>query len=407
MEIERQNPHWAEDFLYPYEKKRELFEKIMSSINSGLITAVYGLRRVGKSILMKQCISDLIRRGIEREKIFYFSFDEGNEDFWEVIHAYEKTIGKRIDKACYLFLDEIQKIEGWRAKIKKLYDTSGAHITVTGSNSSLLRKGGESLAGRIYEFYMPELSFSEFLYFKGKENLIESSLKEAVELAFWEYIKKPFPELVVNEKLEYKSYTKTIARKIIYEDLPPVFQIDEPELLFTIFSLISKNPGMIVEYSSLASDLGRNRKTIAAYLTYLRYGFVVRQLFNYSKNALTSEKKLKKFYPSLACFVESDESKVVETLVAQVLKPRFFWNYKNRYEVDFIIEEPFIGFEVKYANRILAEDTEGLKQFNSAYPKAKTYMVTKKTEQNHIHYFDLEQFLKKNNIERNKLENVL
>ncbi len=395
MELERQNPHWEEGYAYPYEKKRLLFEEVKKSAQSGMITAVYGMRRVGKSVMLKQLINHAIGRGTKRQDIFYFSFDENYDDFWGVIKEYERMSGGKIGKNSLLLFDEIQKVADWRSKLKLLYDSSGARIVISGSNSSGLRKGGESLAGRINEHYLPELSFREFLHFRDESAIYKSKLGERVENAFCEYLKRPFPELVFNKSLEPASYASTITRKVIFEDLPAVFPIDEPPLLFRLFSLICKNPGMIVEYSALSSDLGRNRKTISLYLEYLTFGFLAVQLYNYSKNALTSEKKQKKFYPSLAAFCESDESKMVETAVMQMLKPSFFWNYKNRFEVDFVLDKPLAGFEVKYKNSIGKDDWQGLRQFGRTYPKAKLRMVGRKEGKDSIPYFRLEQYLKK------------
>ncbi len=399
MELERQNPHWEKDHLYPYERKRFGFEEIKKSSDSGLVTAMYGLRRVGKTVIQKQLINEAIKKGVGRPDIFYFSFDEKTADFWEVVHEYEKQIGKKVSRANYLFFDEIQKVPDWGAKVKTLYDTSSAHIAVSGSNSSLLRKGGESMAGRISEFVVPELSFKEFLYFKGREELYASSLEETVENEFWDFIKKPLPELVINSALDQKAYVETISRKIIFEDLPAVFPIDEPALLSTLFSLICKNPGMMLEYNALASDLGRDRQTISKYLDYLRYGFLVRKVSNYSKNQLTMEKKLKKFYPALACFADASKDKEVETVVAQMLKARYFWNFSNRYEVDFVCLKPLCAYEVKYQESMTKGDMDGLDRFRTRFKEARIKLVTKKKFMGTVPYYRLENFLEDNKLQ--------
>lgn len=396
MELERQNPHWEEGYFYKYEKKRFAFSSIKKSAFSGLITLIYGLRRVGKSVLLKQMINEMINGGTKRADILYFSFDEETSDFWDVIKEYEKKIGRRVSSSNIVVLDEIQKIHDWRGKVKGLYDSSGAKIMLSGSNSSMLRKGSESLAGRINEFVLSELSFEEFLYFRGKTP--SPMLEESIENEFWEYIRRPFPELALKESLEPSDYTDSISRKIIFEDLPSVFPIDEPQLLHRLFSIVCTNPGLLVEYNSLASDLGRNRKTISSYMDYLLHGFLVWQVFNYSKNQLTSEKRLKKFYPSLACFAKGDQSKTVETATAQTLRAKFFWNYKNRYEVDFILTEPFYAFEVKYQERLSDDDFRGLDQFAAEYNGARTCMVSKRGTDRSIPYYMLWDFLKKNDV---------
>ncbi|MFA5246256.1 MAG: ATP-binding protein [Candidatus Micrarchaeia archaeon] len=396
MELERENRHWEDGFAYPYEKQRSIFPELERSAKSGLITAVYGLRRVGKSTLLRQLINSQLAKGVKRESIFLYSFDEQVDDFWQIIAEYEKVSQKPIGKGSSIYLDEIQNVPDWQAKVKKLYDTSKARIVLSGSNSALLRKSGEGLAGRINEFFLPELSFSEFLDFQSKKvSPLASSGRERLYL---EYIRKPFPETALNDTIDAKAYADTIARKVIFEDLPQVFPIDEPALLYRLFSIICANPGMVLDYSSLASDLGRDRKTLSAYSDFLVYGFLVARLYNYSTNRLSSEKKLKKVYPSLACFAKSETSKIIENAVAQALKPRFFWNYKNRAEVDFIVDEPFFAFEVKYKVTPSADDFRGIKQFRQAYPKAKAVLVAKSEGNGAIAYYNLDSYLKKNKI---------
>ncbi len=393
MELERQNPHWENNFFYPFQKQRFIYEKLRSSVASGLITIIFGLRRVGKSVAMKQLINEAITNGSRREDIFYFSFDEKGEDFWQVIREYESKIGRRVGKKTHLFLDEIQKVPDWKAKIKRLYDSSAPKLILSGSNSSMLRKGTESLAGRANEFLMPELGFREFLHFRNKESLLGSPMKEELELSFWEYIQRPLPELVFNTNLDPKNYVKTICKKILFEDMPSVFPIEDPFLLDKIFSLSCSNPGMLLDYTSLSSDLRRNRKTISLYVAYLNHGFLTREIFNYSNNSLTSEKRLKKLYPSLACFVDADKSKILETAVAQILKTKFFWNYKGRFEVDFVTANPLVGFEVKYKNNLASDDWKGLIKFKEVYPTAKMTLVSRSSAVNTVPFYLLEQHI--------------
>jgi predicted AAA+ superfamily ATPase len=398
MEIERQNPQWEDGFFFPYEKKRGIFQRLKKSSESGHITAVYGLRRVGKSVLLRQLMNDAIERGAERKSTFYFSFDEERQDFWDAVHEFERHQGRKVDRKSWLFLDEVQKVPDWRAKIKVLYDASFARIFASGSNSSSIRKGGESLAGRINEFFLPELSFREFLEFRGRGGLAGSGMERALELEFLDYARRPFPEAALNRGLEPKGYAGSIARKIIFEDLPSVFPIDEPELLNTLFLLICKSPGMQFDYGRMASDLGRNRKTVSLYMDYLCYGFLARKLLNFSANALSSEKKLKKFYPSLAAFSDCDEPRFMETAMAQCIKPGFFWRHKDRFEVDFITKSPLAAFELKYAGSVSASDWAGLKKFREAFPRASICMISKKPQAKTVPYYLIERHLGKQRL---------
>ena len=71
MDLGRENRHW-EGVIYPYEKKRFVFNELFKSVETGLITALYGLRRVGKSVLLKQLINELVAQKVSPENIFYY-----------------------------------------------------------------------------------------------------------------------------------------------------------------------------------------------------------------------------------------------------------------------------------------------------------------------------------------------
>jgi len=143
-----------------------------------------------------------------------------------------------------------------------------------------------------------------------------------------------------------------IIDKIIYMDIPSVFEIDEPELLQRLLSIVSASPGMSLDYESLASDLQRNRKTISNYLFYLEKSFLIKKLYNFSKNLLTSEKKKKKFYPAMTALsnlFNAEKGKVIETVVLQNSDFKFFYRQGNK-EIDFIKAKPLTPIETKSKN---------------------------------------------------------
>src|SRR3989338_8631038 len=114
-DIEKHNFHWQRDFFYNFPKKRKLFDRLLKEINSKQIIAVTGLRRTGKTTILKQLIDYLIStEKIEREFVLFYSFDEEQPKIENVVKEYEKRIGENILKSknrFYIFLDEIQKLE--------------------------------------------------------------------------------------------------------------------------------------------------------------------------------------------------------------------------------------------------------------------------------------------------------
>ena len=283
------NIWWKKSPTIDY-KEREIYKQISKFLNLPQIIALTGLRRVGKTTIMFKIIQDYIKNKFPSENILYFSFDEFREiDIREILNEYEKIMEKNIEDEKYLVLfDEIQKLENWEEKLKRLYDTHGKKIKIiiSGSESLFIRKRSkETLAGRIFEFKIEPLSFKEFLEFKGKKiQHIKLYEKELFKL-FNEYIlTQGFPELVnIKEKDIIKKYIKeSIVEKIIYRDIPNLFKIKNISILESLLNILMDEPGQLIKLSDLAKQLQISRQTLSCYMQYLEESFLIRKLYNYS-----------------------------------------------------------------------------------------------------------------------------
>ena len=125
VNVAKYNLHWREDFTYGYEIKRDLFDELIKHLNARQTIGIIGLRRTGKTVMLKQVIDLLIKEGVARDRILYFSFDDEVASLEEVINEFQSRIGTDIIGAgkLYVFLDEIQKLEGWQDQVKYYYDT--------------------------------------------------------------------------------------------------------------------------------------------------------------------------------------------------------------------------------------------------------------------------------------------
>ncbi len=385
MNLEKHNMHWKENFFYNFSLNRILFNELKKNINNRQIITISGLRRTGKTVLMRQLIDSLIKEETSRTNILYFSFDEEQPKIEEIIKEYEKITD--IDKAktkIYIFLDEIQKLDDWQDQIKYYYDNFNIKFIVSGSSSLFIRKKvKESLAGRSFDFYLTPLSFIEFLTFRNKEQLIKNLkiFKEEIKSEFNQYIKKQFIEVIDKDDSYTSDYVKSILEKVVFIDIPKVFPIDHQDLLIRLLKIIASSPGMIIEYGNLSKELGISRITLSNYLFYLEEAFLIKKVYNFSKNMLTSEKKSKKFYLNSTSFFSylnnnADESKIIENLIAIETNSKFFWRTPFKDEIDFIIEKsssvkikPDIStsiltpLEVKYKNNINDKDMKTIIKF--------------------------------------------
>lgn len=395
MEITDFNPWWKTkeiEKIFNDLKRRDSFNEIVKYVKDKQIIVITGLRRTGKTVIMHHLIDYLLKNQVNAEKIVYFNFDFLVENIESVFDRYKKATNVDYKKEkIYVFFDEVQKLNDWQNKIKIFYDLyPNIKFFVSGSSSLFIKKiTKESLAGRSFDFQISPLDFVEYLKLKDKGKFIENPIlfKNEIKGELKDYIKTGgFPELIYEkDDLRIKKYVKELViDKIVYIDIPEVFKIEEPPLLQSLISIISSSPGMIVDYESIATDLKRNRKTISNYLFYLEEAFLIKKVYNFSRNKLTSEKKSKKFYPattSLAFLYDSDYGKIIESLVLQNSDFRFFYRKADK-EVDFIKvnNKEILPIEVKARKSIDKEMEKSLLDFMNKFKVKKGIIITEDYE---------------------------
>lgn len=389
--IEKYNFHWRRGFFYNFPKKRFLFNDIVKEIESKQIISLIGLRRTGKTTILKQVIDHLIKsKKVKREYILFYSFDEEQPKIEEIVTEYETKLGKEllcIKDRIYIFLDEIQKLKNWQNQVKYYYDNyQNIKFFVSGSSSLFIKKHTqESLAGRIYEFVLNPLSFEEFLIFKNKGQMLKKKrlFEDTLKKEFLSYQKRQFIEIIDENEERVAKYNKTMIEKIVYQDIPKIFPIENEELLMRILKIIASNPGMLSDYGSLSKELGISRVTLSNYFFYLNESFLIKKLYNFSRNMLTSEKKMKKFYLTTTSFFpflnnKIDESKLIENLIVAFVDAKFFWRTPQKYEIDVILKEKskIIPIEVKYKEYISKKDTKNLLRFCEKFNVEEAVIIT-------------------------------
>lgn len=366
-----QNPWWETGRVDAVAgmQKRNAFSLIKGHMEAKQIISITGLRRVGKTVLSRQLIADLLSSGTDARRVLYFSFDELLAKDPAIIEDVLKTYGDLILKAelrgVYVFFDEINHIPDWQVVLKRFYDLeSGIKFVVTGSSGVRIRKSAESLAGRIFEFEMEPLSFREFLRLRKIE--ISYSLDTHVNTAQKELTRYltagGFPELVDDVSFEKaKLYVGSIADKIILSDIPQAGDVGNPEILREVFRLLAASPGSLVEYKNLASSLKVSYQTVSKYVGFLESAHLIRTLLNKRGSPVAMSRKAKKIYLAatpLALFSADSEQQVLsilpmlaENAVALHIGAKYFW--RDYYELDFVTEKGAV--EVKYAEHANAE----------------------------------------------------
>lgn len=417
-EIYRQNEQWTNKngFFSDLENillKRKLFEKILPYLNKRQIISIVGLRRVGKTILLKQLMKKILRTTNEKN-VCFVTFDEaiffGKTTLADYLNAYLTEIAPQ-DGNIYFFLDEIQYASKWQHIIKRYYDTnSRVKFIISGSSSLFLKKKTtESLAGRIFEFTLDVLSFEEYLEFKkikpeilkvyrecilGIEKLAEVDDPEKIKkvrnflaqygnnvrVEFENYLRYgQFPEIAEEEdRIALRKYlAESIYKKTIEYDIPKIFGAEKVDELKFLFQIMANEIGSLVSVENIAREIGLDAKTVQKYLGYFEASFLISFAYNFSKSFRKAGRSLKKVYLGSTNFFSVFHDYKNNELASQqigllaenycfaLLRKRYefisFYNVRGK-EIDFVATNDLLDkkqkkyFEVKYRNNISSGD---------------------------------------------------
>ncbi len=346
-----QNEWWTtekvkEDLAPPF--RRDTFGQLVGTIDTRQATVVTGLRRVGKTTLFYQLIQDLLQK-VKPKQILYFSFDEKVEDIKKILDEYQRITGVEWKKEkIYVFLDEIHKLEDWGSKLKLFYDAfPNIKFFASGSSSvELEREAYSNLVGRHFLLKVDPLSLKEFFELKSGKKVDDFEVwREELFLAFPEYLKKPFPEIVRegNERRIMEYLRENVIGKIIYQDLPKKFRNVNEDLLLGLIEIFYQNPGMFLNLDSLAKNLHIAKKTLQRHLFYLKFSYLIRTVKNFRISALITSRKLQKVYPYhwslvFGLYREIEKGRLLECVASSLLEAKFYWREKGK-EVDFILKD--------------------------------------------------------------------
>ena len=357
--LEIQNEWWKtekvrEDLVPKF--KREVFEELKNNVNNRQIIVLTGLRRVGKTTLFFQLIEELLKN-VNPRNILYFSFDEKVEDIKKIFDEYQKltNVNWKSEKI-YVFFDEIHKLKDWSSKLKIFYDNfPNIKFFVSGSSSVDLEKEALSnLVGRHFLIRIGPLSLKEFYELKNNKKIDNFELwRDELFLSFYEYIKKPFPEIVSekSEKRIIEYLRENIIGKIIYHDSKILRNLNE-DLLLNLIEIFYQNPGMILNLDNLSKNLHVAKKTLQKHIFYLKFSYLVRILKNFRISTLLTSRKLQKVYPYhwaliFGIYRDVEKGKLLECIASSLLDAKFYWKKREK-EIDFIIKnEKIVPIEVK------------------------------------------------------------
>lgn len=264
---------------YKPEKWVSRNEEQLFELDSTLAQVVIGVRRSGKSTL---CHKILLENGV---KYGYANFDDDRlinlkaEDLNTVLSCIYQIYGTDIN---YIFLDEVQDVEGWHMFVNRLLRTD-LHIVVTGSNAKLL--SGElatHLTGRYNEIHLFPFSFREYCVFHSIDtHSITTKADAGRKRAFEDYISVGgFPE--IQNIRNKRGYVQSLLEAIISKDIHQRFKVRNVDALRKIANHLINNVCQEINYDDMANFLGITDITVKKYVDYLRQAFLVQLLTKHS-----------------------------------------------------------------------------------------------------------------------------
>ncbi len=395
----KQNPWWRDEQVELPQFERSLIQDLLKFIDYKQILSIVGLRRVGKTILIKQIIQKL---KVSRENLCYIAFDDIDFQDYRIAEDlinYFLEFSKK-DERRYMFLDEVQKLPHWADLLKTYYDLEeNLKIFVSGSASLEIKEYKETLAGRILTFHLPILTFQEFVRYFGMEYCISEDIfreydlkfitkKERYKQLFESYlIKGAFPELLEINEMEFikKYIKKSVIEKAIF-DIARITKENE-KIIYELFRLLVKSNSQLFEIVNLANTLSTNRNLVSRYINFLEKTFLIRVSYNFTASVAKQVRASKKQYcahSSIAMALLDYPPEIlktelvghlVEATVANSIEGISFWRTPY-HEVDIVLkrETQIIPIEVKYKTQIDKSDIKSLVKFMTEF-KLKTGFV--------------------------------
>ena len=398
-------------------KRDEYIKKIVPFIDKDVIKVLTGIRRSGKSVMLKLLMEELKNRGINENQFIYINFENLKyRKLKNYKRLYDFILNKVDDKykSYYIFLDEIQEVEEWERCVNSLRvdEDFNFDIYITGSNAKLL--SGELstyLAGRYIEFVVYPFSFKEFFEIMKEKNK-EIDLKES----FQDYVK--FGGMPFLHNLDYNfeasmQYLQDLYASIILKDITQRNNIRDTDLLERIINYVVMNIGNTFSATSISKFFkSENRKvateTILNYIKACEEAFLV---YRVARNDLLGKKILnvnEKYYIAdhgiREAIMENNQkniNQILENIVYFEMLRRGY-NVKigkvDNLEVDFVCKKNDETIYIQVSYLLASEDTKErefsvLENIKDNYPKYVLSMDEFDMSRNGIKHVNLIEFL--------------
>ena len=259
-----------------YIRRDRLLNQLIRYRKKDIVKVITGIRRCGKSVLLNEIYYDyLLSDGVPGDHIIRISLDLKK---WEALRMgdalYHYVVDEiRDDELYYIFLDEIQMVEGFEEVVNSIKAEFNTDVYITGSNSKLLSHDiSTTFRGREIEIMVFPLSFAEFLDYRAIDKI--DAFDEYVQFGGLPYVGRE------TEEQEKRSYLDMMVRTVVTRDIIDRYAIRNEALFFALIELLCSSIGAYVSPNKIANTLRSNgfhsadNETVSRYLGYVCDAFL-------------------------------------------------------------------------------------------------------------------------------------
>ena len=375
-----------------FRKQSEEIIKLYKDKN--VIKILSGIRRSGKSFMLRLLRENFIKTGISENQILYIDFEDFENAQYlasKNLYAFVKEQNQKVGgKRLYLLFDEIQEVEDWEKIVNSLYSSEkiDCDIYLTGSNANLLSSElATYLSGRYVNISVFPLSYKEFLDFYAVDDSNE------IFLRFMKFGGFPGLKELSGSELSLKAYIDGIYSTVLLKDVISRNKIRDTAVLEKIILYITDNIGNIFSAKKISDFMKSNGRSLAVETVYNDINYLQSALFLYKVPRFDLKGKklletMEKYYIAdtgfrfqLLGFSDNAINGLLENIVFIELLRR---EYKvcigkiGEYEIDFVAEKNGVReyFQVSYllsSEETMEREYRPLELLNDNYPK---YILT-------------------------------
>ena len=368
-------------------QRKEYLDKLIAFRDKQIIKIVTGIRRCGKSTLLRLYQDWLKAQGVSENQIISINFEDMDYEEltdYKKLYAYLKECLVR-DKMTYIFLDEIQHVDNFPKVVDSLYIKEKVDIYMTGSNAYMLSSEIATLiSGRYVQIEMLPLSFRE--YMKSTGSMDDRGVK------YTEYLENssfPFTLELKGHPDEIRDYLEGLYNTIVVKDIVNRKRITDTMMLKSVLRFVFDNIGNPLSSKKIADTMtsdGRkiDVKTVEKYLEALSESYIIYQAKRYNIKGKQYLKTLEKYYVvdiglrfMLLGSRQVDAGHILENVIYLELLRRGYDVYVGKidtFEVDFVAQnrKGTAYFQVALTARdekTLERELRPLQAIRDHYPK--------------------------------------